>query len=1249
IYTTSTQTGGAATSTNTGNAPDSDVPATGLTDDDFNRVSVSTIVINAPTGTRSSLATQVISGTSNLPTGTTFTVTGTLSGGGTQTCTATVSAGGAWTCPATAFRDGSWSLTASATDGVDTTPTSAAFAMTVSAPSAPSLTAPANGALVSSATVALSGTSTEATGTTIQAFAVSGGTTKSCTATVTAGGTWTCNVTSLPDGTYTETAQVVEASGTLGPAAASRTFYANSAGFVSPVINQNAPALVATSTPAITGTAPSWETGAPYSLQVKDGSTVVCTINPAITPWSCNTSTLADGAHTLTAVLLDGSGATKASTTTDNITVDTTPPAKLTVTSSSGPFKTPQAISGNGGEVGALVTVKNGATVLCTATVQSGGTWSCTPGAMSDGNYSLTIFETDAAGNNSPTTAFNYIIDATPPSVTITATSPTNNNKPPLSGTASAAVSGVTVSVTVRDENNNTVCTPTVTSGNWSCTPGSAYADGTHTFTATATDGAGNTNTANKAVTIDATPPAITLTQPQYATTSTPLLTGTSEAGASVVVKDQNGTTMCSVASVPASGNWSCVSAARVDGTYTVTATATDSLNNSASTSKQLIIDTVAPGKLTVTSSSGPFKTPAPISGNGGEVGDAVFVKDSNGNVICQGTVQTGGTWSCTPGALADGNYTYQVTQVDPAGNVSQATSFNYIIDSQPPTVSISVTSPTANNKPALSGNAAATVTGVSVNVVVKDENGNTLCSATASGGTWSCTPTTAIADGAHTLTATATDGAGNTATASTGLTVDTTPPALTLVAGPYATTSTPVFSGTSEAGAKVVVKDQNGNTLCAVNSVPASGNWSCTSSALVDGAYTITATATDALNNAATASKPLTVDTVPPAVALTTAALTNSKNPAITGTAEVGASVVVKDENGNTLCSIASVPAGGAWSCPASAAALSDGAHTLTATATDAAGNTATSSKSMTVDTQAPAVALTTAALVSTHTPAISGAAEVGASVVVKDENGNVLCTVASVGSNGTFSCPVSASALADGAHTLTATATDAAGNTGTASKTMTVDTTAPAVALTTPAAINSTTPAISGTSEAGASVVVKDESGNVVCAIASVPAGGAWSCPASASPLPEGNHTLTATATDPAGNLGVANKSITIDLTPPAKPTVTGPTAPVNDPSTPITGTGEPGATVSITDKDGAVVCTATVQGDGTWSCTPTSPLPEGDDTLTVVQTDPAGNRSAATDFTVTIDTSAPAITLAAVALQDTNLPVFSGTAEP
>src|SRR5207344_2421614 len=279
---------------------------------------------------------------------------------------------------------------------------------------------------------------------------------------------------------------------------------------------------------------------------------------------------------------------------------------------------------------------------------------------------------------------------------------------------------------------------------------------------------------------------------------------------------------------------------------------------------------------------------------------------------------------------------------------------------------------------------------------------------------------------------------------------------------------------------------------------------------------------------------------------------ITNDNTLTLTGTAEANATVKVYD--GTTLLGSATANGSGAWSY--TTAALANGAHNLTATATDAAGNTgvASAALSVTIDTTAP-VAPTIASfstdsgtvgdgITNDNTLTLTGTAEANATVKIFDGATLLGSAVANGGGAWTYTTAV----LANGAHSLTATASDAAANTSAASAALsvTVDTTAPSVptiaSFSTDSGTvgdgitNDNTLTLTGTAEANSTVKVFDGATLLGSAVAN--GSGAWSYTTAA--LPNGAHSLTATASDAAGNTGAASAalSVTIDTTAPVAP---------------------------------------------------------------------------------------------------------------
>ena len=239
-----------------------------------------------------------------------------------------------------------------------------------------------------------------------------------------------------------------------------------------------------------------------------------------------------------------------------------------------------------------------------------------------------------------------------------------------------------------------------------------------------------------------------------------------------------------------------------------------------------------------------------------------------------------------------------------------------------------------------------------------------------------------------------------------------------------------------------------------------------------------------------------------------------------MSGTAEANSIVLLYD--GTTWLGTASANSNGAWSFTASS--LADGTHTFTATATDAQGNTSTASAPMvvTVDTVAPLVteslskdtgSSSTDHITSNDT--LTGLGDPNA-VVHFTVDGNPIVGTATADTSGAWK--FAPTGLADGNHTIVASETDAAGNTGTASLTLTLDTRPPAVAISN-MALNNGTVTLAGTAaEASDKISVYD--GSTLLGTATTNSDDTWSF--ATGKVSNAVHTYTVTATDTAGNIG-------------------------------------------------------------------------------------------------------------------------------
>ncbi|MCK1704920.1 FecR domain-containing protein, partial [Bradyrhizobium sp. 146] len=565
---------------------------------------------------------------------------------------------------------------------------------------------------------------------------------------------------------------------------------------------------------------------------------------------------------------------------------------------------------------------------------------------------------------------------------------------------------------------------------------------------------------------------------------------------------------------------------------------------SSASASKPLVpvLDTpqavvaTSFGPVIISSAGGPINQGSQtISGtvDAAFVGSTVTLYDTYNGVTTQigtVTVRSGGVWSIAVTLAGDGDHS--IVALDPNANVTTSGSVVFTLDTAAPTVAITSTGGPVNQaSQTITGTVDVADAGASVTIL----DGTTPIGTAVVQGNGSWSTTVSLNNGSNSLTARVSDAAGNTATSSAVVyTLSTTGPTvtetLTVDTGSSATdhiTANPALSGTGLAN--TVVHLTIGGVLSTTTATTdAQGAWSFLPSGLADGSHTIVASQTDSFGNTGSASLSFTLDTTAPTVAITSAGgPVNQASQAITGTVDVadaGATVTILD--GTTPIGTAIVQGNGSWSTTVS---LNNGSNSLTARASDAAGNTATSSavvytlsttgptvtETLTVDTGSSAIDHVTA------NPALSGTG-LANTVVHFTIDGTPVAATATTDAQGAWS--FLPSGLADGSHTIVASQTDSFGNTGSASLSFTLDTTAPTVAITsTGGPVNQASQTITGTvdvADAGASVTILD--GTTPIGTAVVQGNGSWSTTVS---LNNGSNSLTARVNDAAGNTATSS----------------------------------------------------------------------------------------------------------------------------
>jgi hypothetical protein len=289
------------------------------------------------------------------------------------------------------------------------------------------------------------------------------------------------------------------------------------------------------------------------------------------------------------------------------------------------------------------------------------------------------------------------------------------------------------------------------------------------------------------------------------------------------------------------------------------------------------------------------------------------------------------------------------------------------------------------------------------------------------------------------------------------------------------------------------------------------------------------------------------------------------------------------------------------------------------------------------------------TSAYTTDTSPTITGITTVRSpSTVTITINGETLTATPAV--NGTWSAtPVGL--LANAIYPVVASVVDGAGNTGTFSQQLTVDTIPPAVTIDGGASIvtNHMPPTITGTTDVAAGQIValtmvRTSPGLTLSRSALVQADETWNI--TPNGFTAGVWTVTATVSDPAGNASFATQSMTIDLTAPVAAIDGGANALTNDATPTISGTSETGAVVTVS-VDGAPL-SGVSSGGGIWSVTYTAtPLGSGAHNVAMTAMDPAGNSTSLTQ-TLTVDTVSPTLVIDGGPASATNdrTPTISGS---
>ena len=1128
----------------------------------------------------------------------------------------------------------------------------------------------------------------------------------------------------LDDTSYPVTVVVSDAAGNTTPINATL------------VVNTAAPALTLNTIDA-DGTINASEQGQPLPVSGTGnaGDTITVTLNGvnytttvgAGNTWSLNIPASAlqaidDGQQQLTVTATSSVGNT-ASAPPVTLTFDTAAPA-LTVGAISGDGYLSQVeagsaliISGTGDSGDGIVVTFNN--VDYPATVVN-GQWSVeipstVLAGVADGPYTVSVTATDSVGNTSTVTSpLTVVADpANQPTITIDINAfagdgvldgaEQTEDQLVLGGTTNVEA-GRTVTVTLGSE----TFTGVVQSGGvWSvvvsATAFAGLTNGIYTIAATVTDRAGNPASDEQDFTVNNTDPAVSigiisddnyLNAEEAAAGLTINGSSSNLAFGTIVTVNFNGINYFTVTG--ADGKWTINVAASeltglADGPLTVTANALDGNGNTVSTSHTLNVVINDLPQLTLNTpfgdtflSADEMESAQTLTGSTGVAGDGQSVTVNIGGIDYAAEIDALGNWSVSIPAsalqsLADGSSNIVVTVSDAAGNTDTLTA-PFTVDTAAPQITVDpVAGDGLINVSEQGQDLLVRGTAEAGGTVTVTLNGVDYPATVLLNGSWTATiPASALqglTDGKYDLTITATDAAGNSATALAPFELDTGAPAFTLgtiaVDGTLNATEQDqplAISGTGTAGDTVSVT-LNGNTY--TGTVGSNGQWSVSVpasdlGALTNGSYPVSVTVSDAAGNSTSQQSTLAVDVTPPAVTISSPSgngiLSTEEQGqplSLSGSGESG-NIVTVTLNGKTYQ--ATVGVNGQWTLEVPTtdlAALSEGEYPISVTARDAAGNTTTVESSITLDYTQPTLTVNTAAFAGNGVvdgaelqldQVLSGttSAQPGQTVTVTVNGGSYTGLVQS---DGSWQVTIPAGSMAgqtDGSHNLSVSVSNAQGNSVTTSGSYTINTAASSLAIA----------PLSGdgylsAAEAQQPLVISGQTTNVttgntvqvtvnnVTYTGVVAGDGSWtvSVPAGAlAGVADGTLTVSATVNDATGTPVTTTAPLNVLVTTQPNATLNTPfgdgvlnAADVGSDGTLTGSTGVTGPGQSVSVNIGGTDYTGTVANDGSWSITIPSAvlqgLGEGDTNFTVTVTDVAGNTDNASG-SVRVDTESPAL---------------------
>jgi parallel beta-helix repeat protein len=508
--------------------------------------------------------------------------------------------------------------------------------------------------------------------------------------------------------------------------------------------------------------------------------------------------------------------------------------------------------------------------------------------------------------------------------------------------------------------------------------------------------------------------------------------------------------------------------------------------------------------------------------------------------------------------ALSDGVHTVYLEVRDNVGNLATVM-WNFTVDSTAPIITNlqPIDSSTINNNTPLISADYNDPSGINESSVLLEVDGiDVTSSAMVTTNYVTYLPGIGLLDNVHTLYFQVEDIVGNLATVSWTFTVDTTPPIITNLQPPDASTTNNFiptisadYSDLSGINVSSVMIEVDGIDITSSAIVTANGMSYIPGVALSEGIHTIYLEVGDNVGNLATANWSFTVDSNPPIITNLQppdASTINVSNPSISADysdlSGINVSSVALEVDGVDMTSSAVIIASGVIYIPGGA--LSDGIHTIYLEIRDNVGNPATASWSFTVDTTPPTItnlqppdSSATNDNIPTISADYSDTGGINSSSITLEIDGIEVTSSATVTVDGASYTP--GTELVDGMHTIYLEVEDAWGNLATVSWSFEVDTTSPTISNLQPydvSTINEVTPSIGADyndiSGIDVNNIVLMVDGIDITSLATVTAGGVSYTPE--SELAEGQHTVYLEVRDIYGNQATSSWSFYVDYPP-------------------------------------------------------------------------------------------------------------------